>query len=68
MENYSHQDPLLIDRSVVAVCFMCVECFIFQVEHVLKFPFHSNLDRLEHRWHIEHFKKQGFQMLKSACR
>jgi len=37
-----------------------------EVEHVLKFPFHSNLDRLEHRWHIEHFKKQGFQMLKSA--
>ncbi|RLN29794.1 ent-kaur-16-ene synthase, chloroplastic-like [Panicum miliaceum] len=37
-----------------------------EVEHVLKFPFYSNVDRLEHRWHIEHFKKQGFQMLKSA--
>ncbi|RLN30469.1 ent-kaur-16-ene synthase, chloroplastic-like [Panicum miliaceum] len=39
-----------------------------EVEHVLKFPFHSNVDRLEHRWNIEHFKKQGFQMLKSAYR
>ncbi|PAN21178.1 hypothetical protein PAHAL_3G447900 [Panicum hallii] len=39
-----------------------------EVEHVLKFPFHSNVDRLEHRWHIEHFKEQGFQMLKSAYR
>jgi hypothetical protein len=46
----------------------CVGCLIFQVEHVLKFPFHSNVDRLEHRWHIEHFKEQGFQMLKSAYR
>ena len=42
--------------------------FCFQVEHVLKFPFYSNVDRLEHRWNIEHFKNQGFQMLKSAYR
>ena len=67
--NLCHQDPLSIHRSALAVRFMCVGClFFFQVEHVLKFPFHSNLDRLEHRWHIEHFKKQGFQMLKSAYR
>ena len=39
-----------------------------EVEYVLKFPFHSNMDRLEHKWNIEHFKKQGFQMLKSPYR
>ncbi|KAG2621139.1 hypothetical protein PVAP13_3NG220889 [Panicum virgatum] len=39
-----------------------------EVEHVLKFPFYSNVDRLEHRWNIEHFKKQNFQKLKSEYR
>ncbi|CAO2143585.1 unnamed protein product [Urochloa humidicola] len=39
-----------------------------EVEHVLKFPFYTTLDRLEHRWHIEHFKTGRFQMLKSAYR
>ncbi|TKW28451.2 hypothetical protein SEVIR_3G324300v4 [Setaria viridis] len=39
-----------------------------EVEHVLKFPFYATLDRLEHRWNIEHFKAGGFQMLKSAYR
>ncbi|CAO2141182.1 unnamed protein product [Urochloa humidicola] len=37
-----------------------------EVERVLKFPFYTNLDRLEHRWNIEHFKTGRFQMLKSA--
>ena len=51
------------------LCLMRVGCLILQVEHVLKFPFHSNLDRMEHKWHMEHFKKQqGFQMFKSAYR
>ncbi|CAN6374612.1 unnamed protein product [Urochloa humidicola] len=39
-----------------------------EVGHVLKFPFFATLDRLEHRWHIEHFKTGRFQMLKSAYR
>ncbi|OEL22662.1 Ent-pimara-8(14),15-diene synthase [Dichanthelium oligosanthes] len=39
-----------------------------EVEHVLKFPLYTILDRLEHRRNIEHFKPGGFQMLKSAHR
>ncbi|XP_039839298.1 dolabradiene synthase KSL4, chloroplastic-like [Panicum virgatum] len=39
-----------------------------EVEHVLKIPFYGTLDRLEHRWNIEHSKIGGFQMLKSAYR
>ncbi|CAN6329010.1 unnamed protein product [Urochloa humidicola] len=39
-----------------------------EVEHVLKFPFYATLDRLEHRWNIENFRSEGFQMLKSAYR
>ncbi|CAN6342768.1 unnamed protein product [Urochloa humidicola] len=37
-----------------------------EVEHVLKFPFYATLDRLEHRWNIENFKSEGFQMIKSV--
>lgn len=39
-----------------------------QVQQVLKFPFYTTLDRLEHRRHIEQFKAGGFHMLKSAYR
>ncbi|CAL4994958.1 unnamed protein product [Urochloa decumbens] len=39
-----------------------------EVERVLKYPFHTTLERLEHRWNIEHFKTGRFQMLKSAYR
>jgi hypothetical protein len=39
-----------------------------QVEHVLKVPSYATLERLEHRWNIEHFKVGGFQILKSAYR
>ncbi|KAG2620631.1 hypothetical protein PVAP13_3NG178566 [Panicum virgatum] len=39
-----------------------------EVEHVLKFPFYATLDRLEHRWNIEHFRTGSFHMLKSAYR
>ncbi|CAL4994541.1 unnamed protein product [Urochloa decumbens] len=39
-----------------------------EVERVLKFPFYTNLERVEHKWNIEHFKTGRFQMLKSAYR
>jgi len=39
-----------------------------EVEHVLKFPSYSTVDRLEHRRNIEQSKTGGFQMLKSAYR
>ncbi|CAN6320314.1 unnamed protein product [Urochloa humidicola] len=37
-----------------------------EVEHALKSPLYATLERLEHRWSIEHFKTEHFQMLKSA--
>ncbi|OEL35632.1 Ent-pimara-8(14),15-diene synthase [Dichanthelium oligosanthes] len=37
-----------------------------EVEYALKFPSYATLERLEHKWSIEHFKTQRFQMLKSA--
>jgi len=39
-----------------------------EVQQVLKFPFYTTLDRLEHRRHIEQFKAGGFHMLKTAYR
>ncbi|KAM0916832.1 hypothetical protein ACQ4PT_009870 [Festuca glaucescens] len=38
---------------------------IEEVESTLKFPFHSRLDRLYHKWSIEHFDSRGSQMLKT---
>ncbi|CAN6241693.1 unnamed protein product [Urochloa humidicola] len=37
-----------------------------EVEHALKFPSYATLERLEHRWTIEHKTKRCFQTLKSA--
>ncbi|GJN01788.1 hypothetical protein PR202_ga19085 [Eleusine coracana subsp. coracana] len=37
-----------------------------EVEYALNCPFYATLDRLEHRWNIEHFDITGHQMLETS--
>lgn len=37
-----------------------------EVNHAIKFPFYANLDRLEHKRNIEHYKPKEFQILKTS--
>ncbi|EHA8590400.1 putative Ent-kaur-16-ene synthase, chloroplastic [Cocos nucifera] len=37
-----------------------------KVDYALKFPFHANMERLEHKNYIENFKVENFQVLKTS--